>query len=577
MFPTANEWISTKKTTRTKPTPLQIRNRLARRSASRREESLLPLVQSSTHFVVHGISNQLAAAYETPEERRRKKEIYLERMQLLNVELPRLMERIDFNRSKRILTAAKIIQQKLWQTLKILMRRSRGVRLLQSRRNANQLLQLLPCWIKGFRTRRLICTLHAILYRHRITEILCHWRSTQRQNRLAQRYNYAYVRKNVKVWQQKTTLNKWKEYHHKLQRLRSVLRNIALNNSNVRPALNTWRLYTQQRKELKRRIRRKMMGLKGAALHAWREITIFLNERRLSIYFKFSKRLRHRNILRPFITWVQYKNRALAAKTIQSRSRGRANRQLYATKKTAMLHEESVRADKERHYVMDSGNDSWKVSHLQRTEAKRVLRQHRHQRKVAQKSLRLLPLLSPRSKLLSPIFTTYDIDNRGTIRSVYLDQIKQELGLKSTSSGTADSAALAESSLNETKVKAMLMHTSFERSVVVKIRRVWRNLSGASLDAAAVQLLQNIHLDCTKQESRASFRLQQASHRPHLACTQCGCGFVLYRNLLRHQERCAALLLRGGEPHEEGCSSGGGANSLKILTLREKLTKISQQ
>ena len=91
-------------------------------------------------------------------------------------------------------------------------------------------------------------------------------------------------------------------YVDHFRRLRQALRNIALFQSNVRPALNSWRVYTKQRKELKKRLRRKMMGLKQAALNAWHETTEQLQQRRMYVYDKFSRRLRHRYLLRLFGT-----------------------------------------------------------------------------------------------------------------------------------------------------------------------------------------------------------------------------------------------------------------------------------
>ena len=234
MFPVAGDWITKTKTLSTKkPTPVQLRNRLARRATARREESLLPLIQSSTTFVVNGISEEFSANYETPEQRRIKKQIHAERMKLLHVQLPRLMERITRNRNHRILIAATNIQHNVWRTLKVLMKRSRGVKLLMKRRNQNQLMHLVPCWVKGFRTRRLVHSIHTILYAPLRKNCFLQWVSTQRQERLHCRYNYAYVRKNVSVWLLKTTLRKWQQFTAHLRRIRAIFRNIALKASKI--------------------------------------------------------------------------------------------------------------------------------------------------------------------------------------------------------------------------------------------------------------------------------------------------------------------------------------------------------
>ena len=577
MFPVAGDWIATTKTLSKKPTPVQIRNRLARRAAARREESLLPLIQSSTTFVVNGISEEFSANYETPEQRRIKKQIHAERMKLLHVQLPRLMERITRNRNRRILVAATNIQLNVWRTLKVLMKRSRGVKLLMKRRNQNQLLHLVPCWVKGFRTRRLVHSIHTILYQPLLHDMFLHWVSTQRQERLHCRYNYAYVRKNVSVWLLKTTLRKWQQFTHHLSRVRTIFRNIAMKTSNIRPCLNSWRAFTKQRKELKARIRRKMMGLKQAALHAWHDLTQHLVAHRLHVYLKFSKRLRHRNLLAPFRTLQEFRIQSCASKKLQAMARSVHQRQLFEQKKITMLDAEQARALKEREHIDDVVAKSYrKGTRVQQQKIKRGLLQHREMSHMRQKNVPA----TPRTKLLRPLFATYDLDNTGTIQELYLASVRKELGLGSGSgSGSGGGGGGGGSSmllrpqpykrLTNANLKELLQHTSFEKSFPIKFKRWWRRIRGTSIDSAVTGIMDAISLERIQLNERVVFRSQLGSS-PHLECKGCGLGFVLWRRKLQHELVCGeTTVLNSNTKQTEEMITGSTAN-----TLREKLTTL---
>ena len=133
------------------------RRQLARKAVARREESLLPLIDSATAFVVSGISDDIRASYKDPETRRREREEHAERMRLLHVRLPRLMEKISSRREQRILSAARLIAWDVFHYLKIQAKKRIGARILLSRRNAGSKREYLRAWHRGFRHRRL-CT-----------------------------------------------------------------------------------------------------------------------------------------------------------------------------------------------------------------------------------------------------------------------------------------------------------------------------------------------------------------------------------------------------------------------------------
>ena len=530
------------------PKRTQLRNRLAKRSAARQEKSLLPLIDMATTYVCSGISNDLLAAYKDPETRRREREIHIERQKLLNIELPRLMQRIEKKRQQRIMTEARHISFVVYHYLKIQMKRSRGIRLLMNRANHARLHYYFPRWQIGFKTRKLITTIDRILYRPVLYNVFKSWNRTLITDRLNTRYNYSYIRKNTVVWLKKTMMRKWKEFTTNLSRLRAILRRIGMATTLFTPCFNSWRLYTHQMKELKKRLRRKLMGLKQACLNAWHEITKYLNERRLRIYDKFSRRLRHRNLLRPFLTLSTNRIQSLSSKSIQKLVRGYFDRKKVDIKRNNMITKEMERSKKEKEMITQLQNEQTKTkisSHILK-ESIAIVSQHLS-------TAMNTSSLSPRTKLLRPLLHRYDIDRLNSIEASHCMSFTKDLGLSTTIGKSIQQKTTAR--INEKRMKALLKTTHYDTGLVVKLRRSIRNVMGWSLQNVTKTHIRSIRLEHVKKKAQSLYRKQNGS--PHISCSACGEGFVLYSNMTRHQSGC--LLHRRGD---------------KMTTPREQLTRL---
>jgi hypothetical protein len=564
MLPVANDWFQKKPVNySSKQINKKIkRDQLSKRSRSRKETSLLPVIKKSTLIVVNGLTDSFIHGYVPPERRRQNRRLHAEKMKLLHVQLPRLMERIEKSRDERILKKAKDLQKNIYQILKILMKRSRALKFLQARRNNDRVKSLFPCWWNGFKTRRLIKTIQGILYKPLIAELFTYWRSSQRQQRLRFKYNYVWVRKNTLFWLLKTVLRKWKEYTLSLQKLRKVYRNIALKNSNIRACLNSWKLHTCQRKELKSRVRRKMMGLKQAALHAWYDLTKYLVDHRLRLYLKFSKRMRFRKLIPPFQTLYVYRLQSISAKRIQTKVRSCFSKRRVQVKRNKLLQTEIERQQKENEYVKRIiERIDTKISKDRVKEAKKIIVQHRQMIKMRQKNLAKNLPDTPRSKLLRPLFATFDIDNRNTIDISYLGRIKYELGLSKSCKISLLPANRLTKIKNE-ELKDLLKGTSFDSSFIVMLKRKWRQITGATLNSAVIGILKRMQLERIQKIGRIDYRTKYLS-APLIQCSACSSGFVLWRDLLHHQKVC-----------EEMIWTTKNKDQTNVLTLRKKLSNI---
>ena len=531
-----SNWVEKKR--QSLPKRIRIRNRLAKASLKRREQSLLSLVDLTTTFVVSGISEDITTAYKDPETRRRERETHAERMHLLNVQLPRLMARIDANRSLRIMVEVRHIARVVFNYLKIQMKRTRGIRLLMNRANHARLLHLMPCWVKGHKTRKLIIMIDKILYRPLLAIVFGAWASFLRKSRLKKRYVYAYIRKNTIVFQKRTIMRCWKQHTANLSKLRGILRSIALSSTKVRPCLNSWSLYTKTMKTMKKRLRRKMMGLKQAALIAWHEITANLVERRIQIYTKFSRRFRHRNLLLPFNTLHSHRQKSLSAKLIQSFVRGSNARRYFEHKKDQMLKQEMTRGKRERLAIATSVEKQQKepIKSLLLKQSMKILSDHIVSKNNGMHSKNLPVPCSPRSRMLRPLFVKYDIDDLGTIPSSHIARFSKDLGLDKTM-GNHIKKRISSRTLSEKRMKTMLDKTKFEQKFVVKLRRTIRSkITNWSIMAATRAHIFDIRAENSRAEAQRMFR--QANESPHLSCSGCGEGFVLWRSLVLHQNNC---------------------------------------
>ena len=96
------------------------------------------------------------------------------------------------------------------------------------------------------------------------------------------------------------------------------------------------------------------MGLKQAALNAWHEITEQLQQRRMYVYDKFSRRLRHRYLLRPFNTLQELWNRGRSACSIQTLVRRRQAIKFVEERRSMVVRNEELRGEQERASIQEA-------------------------------------------------------------------------------------------------------------------------------------------------------------------------------------------------------------------------------
>ena len=541
------------------------RHRLAVRARARQEESLLPLIDSATQFVVRGISDELRASYKDPETRRRERELHAERMRLLHVKLPRLMEKIHDSREKRIMSAARLIAWEVFHYLKVQAKRRIGAKILLSRRNFGCKRDYFKALHEGFRHRRLCRTIDRVLHWPLMKTCAHAWRQLARHERLRLRYCHAVISSNSRTRLVRLHMSDWKLYVTHLQRLKAALRNIALSSSNVRPALNSWRIYTKQQKELKRRLRRKMMGLKQAALHAWYEITNALQEHRMYVYDKFSRRLRHRFLLRPFSTLRDLWQRGRCACTIQTAVRKRQACRRMKELRQITVHNENLRGTKEIANVLRAEKEilnrinsmlrSSKTTSSIMQPAKREVKRLQEMA-LSQQKFRACSdeLPSPRSRLLRPLLACHDLDLCGLTRLSHVHAIGRGLGFPAAamdramesckvSTGLVD-RDVSDEYLTETDVKQVFDAAQLDptKGFVIKMRRKWRSWRGAGIIESAKTHLRDISVVEARRDARMTFRL--ADGKPPFSCSGCGKPFALYRQLKHHEKDCGDVKRR---------------------------------
>ena len=96
------------------------------------------------------------------------------------------------------------------------------------------------------------------------------------------------------------------------------------------------------------------MGLKQAALNAWHEITEQLQQHRMYVYDKFSRRLRHRYLLRPFNTLQELWNRGRSACSIQTLVRRRQAIKFVEERRSMVVRKEELRGEQERASIQEA-------------------------------------------------------------------------------------------------------------------------------------------------------------------------------------------------------------------------------
>ena len=327
-----------------------------------------------------------------------------------------------------------------------------------------------------------------------------------------------------------------------------------------------------------------MMGLKQAALHSWHDLTKYLIERRLTIYDKFSRRLRHRNLLRPFLTLVQVRRRSLGSKNIQRFVRGNFDRKKYHEKKDKMLKVEMERGKKEREHVAKIEEST------RRMLAKKI---HPRKKYVMRESIKILfthvqqrtteknkppsssPSSSPRSRLLRPLMRSYDLDAAGSISSKQVRRFVQDLGLGGVERKRVEKKNSSRT-VSETKLKILLKNTNFERSFACTFRRKIRKITHWSERNAAIGALTDIQIEEARLKATTLFR--KSNGKPPIACHACGDGFVLWRSLIQHQSGCL-LVARAKRVHgsdERVDQRFNGRNGGPIVIVNTPRVQISQ-
>jgi hypothetical protein len=138
--------------------------------------------------------------------------------------------------------------------------------------------------------------------------------------------------------------------------------------------------------------------------------------------------------------------------------------------------------------------------------------------------------------MLRPLFVKYDIDDLGTIPSSHIARFSKDLGLDKTM-GNHIKKRISSRTLSEKRMKTMLDKTKFEQKFVVKLRRTIRTkITNWSIMAATRAHIFDIRAENSRAEAQRMFR--QANESPHLSCSGCGEGFVLWRSLVLHQNNC---------------------------------------
>ena len=504
---------------------------------------------------------------------------HAERMRLLHVRLPRLMEKISSRREQRILSAARLIAWDVFHYLKIQAKKRIGARILLSRRNAGSKREYLRAWHRGFRHRRLCTSIDRALHWPLLMRCSYAWRNVTRHERLRFRYCHAVISSNHRTAQQRKAFKSWQHYMHHLRRLRQALRNIALRQSNVRPALNSWRAYARRQKELKQRLRRRMMGLKQAALNAWHEITEQLQQHRMYVYDKFSRRLRHRYLLRPFNTLRRVWVRGRSACAIQTAVRVRQAQKCLAKTRDAVQRDEAARGGQERTSIENAeGLMLARVAEMFHGKKGRkplllpTIREIKRLRGRATQRQQQVAAPSPRTRLLRPLLAIHDLDQCGTTHISHVPQIGRDLGFCESDmlwavEAAQDNMRMDGVWLQEEDVKRLFdaAHLDASKGFVTKLRRTWREWRQTNVTETAKLHIRDITLSKVRRDAQVSFRLGVAGKPPH-ACSGCGEPFALYRQLAAH-EACCAVLARQSMMMLAQMQPGGSSSSSARVTL----------
>ena len=283
---------------RSRITPAERRRRkmhaLARRANFRRAgmQSMLPAAKLRLQALAFDKNVDLKRyEYENdPESRRRKREEYRRRMDIMAVRLPRLMDKIHQQRMRRIWEAAIEIRDAWFGTLRARARQAKSVRLMLGLRNERTKRRTLRTWNKNAYYSKVLRVASQRIWRRIVGSHMKHWRATAKKQRRKRRYAYAIHKKK---WNKVRLLKHWQSWVILfLQRkiMRASIRSMQLRNSGL-PAFRKWYAFYQQRKRVKEFMTRQLGSMKLFCLREWHDYTVFMITGRTRILRKIAFRV----------------------------------------------------------------------------------------------------------------------------------------------------------------------------------------------------------------------------------------------------------------------------------------------